>query len=386
MRTKGGEAREALWPPPPWDPQPRELPAMREAMCQQLHNPYQHAETTIAMREGMGTLRPVADSPEEAASIMLADEYLRLTSARLWSVSPELTQIAVKASRNLPQWTVRRSDLPNNAATGLIVYDEPIARYINKSGMPVLIVAVSWGPTQLVADLDAGDVLWLSFWSVVDRKVMVEQVMVESLRLTGTRVSRSDAESLANQMWLSDLNWDNEALMFFDSPIVRAENTSGKPQLVEPSEKGVRGNEDIFSWVQTLRATWILLRKDGSKIVETEEQPQPRTVQRRVRRSGIEDVSPVTVARVHTSRRPRRAATTGPAGDGDGRHVSVRFPVSGHVRWQPYPSTGNVKPIWIDEHDRGPEDAPYRVGRRFRVNRLDRLPPDSTTPTPDNRK
>lgn len=197
---------------------------------------------------------------------------------------------------------------------------------------------------------------------------------------------RSDAESLANQMWLSDLNWDNEALMFFDSPIVRAENTSGKPQLVEPSEKGVRGNEDIFSWVQTLRATWILLRKDGSKIVEAEEQPQPRTVQRRVRRSGIEDVSPVTVARVHTSRRPRRVATTGPAEDGDGRHVSVRFPVSGHVRWQPYPSTGNVKPIWIDEHDRGPEDAPYRVGRRFRVNRLDRLPPDSTTPTPDNRK
>ncbi len=54
--------------------------------------------------------------------------------------------------------------------------------------------------------------------------------------------------------------------------------------------------------------------------------------------------------------------------------LRVRFPVSGHIRWQPYPSRDTVEPIFIDTYDKGPENAPYRVGKNYTVHRLDQPP------------
>jgi len=46
--------------------------------------------------------------------------------------------------------------------------------------------------------------------------------------------------------------------------------------------------------------------------------------------------------------------------DSEGRELTIRFYVKGHFRRQWRPSTKDHKLIWIDEHIRGPEDAPLK--------------------------
>lgn len=46
--------------------------------------------------------------------------------------------------------------------------------------------------------------------------------------------------------------------------------------------------------------------------------------------------------------------------DSKGRELTIRFYVKGHLRRQWRPSTKDHKLIWIDEHIRGPKDAPLK--------------------------
>ena len=83
---------------------------------------------------------------------------------------------------------------------------------------------------------------------------------------------------------------------------------------------------------------------------------------------------------------PELIGTDDPAGrvvtDGaPGRKHTYRYPVRGHWRNQWYPSTQSHKPIWIEDHIRGPHSAPLYDARsewakQFPIYRL-RLPPDA---------
>jgi hypothetical protein len=127
--------------------------------------------------------------------------------------------------------------------------------------------------------------------------------------------------------------------------------------------------------VQTLRAAWLLIAKANSqKILEVEERHVPRSVQKRQRRAGVVDTSGVNVVRLHSTRRRRRSVSAGEDGNREGGKLSVRFPVSGHIRWQPYPTRGTIEPKFIETYDKGPEGAPYRVGKKYTVYRLDEPP------------
>ena len=57
--------------------------------------------------------------------------------------------------------------------------------------------------------------------------------------------------------------------------------------------------------------------------------------------------------------RPKPETTVMPEPAGNGRKHSYRYPVRGHWREQWYPSVQSHKPIWIDEHVRGPDSAPF---------------------------
>jgi hypothetical protein len=46
--------------------------------------------------------------------------------------------------------------------------------------------------------------------------------------------------------------------------------------------------------------------------------------------------------------------------ESEGRAISIQFYVKGHLRKQWYPSEKTHKLIWIDEHIRGPKDAPLK--------------------------
>ncbi len=136
-------------PAPRWDPpQPRQLPFLRIAMLDQLASPQYVAEVAEALRGGLGTIQPRWGTPRDKAAMMLADETTRLASATLWSVSDDMVPLAVQAGRNLPTWTLHRHDLPSPC--GLLVYDTPIATYVNTGGETVPIVAASWGPSTFL--------------------------------------------------------------------------------------------------------------------------------------------------------------------------------------------------------------------------------------------
>lgn len=345
-------------PAPRWTPpEPRQLPVLRMSVLEQLRTPQYQAEVATALGCGLGTIQPGWGTPEDKAALMLHDESTRLASATLWSVSDDMTRLAVQAGRKLPSWKLYRHDVPS--PTGLVVYDTPIAEYVNTGDETVKIVAASWGPSTF---LGAGD-LWVTFWAVVDHDLIA---LAAKDRMGW---SMAKARAFARQYKVSDLNWDNEVVMAFDDHRIRVADHG----QVDPAAGRHLLSETTTSWAQTLRATWLLLKPSARKITEVEELHIPRTVARRQQRAGVTDTSRVNVVRVHSSRRRRRTGNSTDSAHHEGK-LGVRFPVSGHIRWQPYPSRDTIEPIFIDTYDKGPEGAPYRVGKNYTVHRLDQPP------------
>lgn len=88
-----------------------------------------------------------------------------------------------------------------------------------------------------------------------------------------------------------------------------------------------------------------------------------RPARRRMERQNIN--STVRIVTLRKAEQAHHEST------GAGMPLQWRVPVIGHWRNQPYPSIPAVIPIWIDDHWRGPKDAPvkapstiiYRVAR-----------------------
>lgn len=347
-------------PPLPWNPpKPRELPALRERLIDQMRNPFEHMAISQMIGMGLGTVVPFPRDPERSAAALLADEHRRLTAAHMYSVTADMTVFAVQAGERLPDWTIRSSDLPSTA--GLMVFDEPIGAYVNNDSgrhSTVSIVAASWGPTAF-ASTDEGN-LWLTFWGITDYTAHMEV-----LRDKG-KMSREDARTLAYQQ-RAELSWDNEVVLPLDEDDIDFSITDrqvAQPLSKDEFEKTVVAQETTAPWAKTVRAAWLLMKQP--KMTETTEEHLPRTMRRRMERLNL-NTSPVRVIHLHSQRRrPQHAA--------EGHSHTVQYPVSGHWREQYYPSREAHDRIWIDEHIRGPEGAPFRVGKKYTVKVLNRPP------------
>ncbi len=113
-------------------------------------------------------------------------------------------------------------------------------------------------------------------------------------------------------------------------------------------------------------ATWLLIQQPVH--VEITEQRAPRPERRRAARAG-RTLPAVRVVSIHRRTRSSSATSTSPSG----RTVGVRFPVGSFWRDQAYGKGWALrKRILIDEHWRGPEDAPVRL--RPRVTLVDAPP------------
>jgi hypothetical protein len=324
-------------------PQPRELPGIREDLADQMSSRFIYTQTVELMRENRGTVVPVPGDPKASALFLLSEEQARLQAARLYSVSAEMTQIAIAAGQKLPSWNVRPEDIPS--MSGLMFFDEPIGHYATHSGAEgpriVSIVAASWGRTGYGGDPDGGR--WVTFWSLTH-----QDLGVEALRRV---LEMSHRKATERQAMLGRFSWDNEALLTFHSNKVHI-HSGGLGQLIDPSEAHLTSGTTL-RFVQTVRAAWLLMKPDGKRpIAEVVDSPLSRTVRRQAERDGY-DSNPVRIVTLHKQRRSNNAA---PAGE---RKMKVRAHVSGHVRWQPYPSKGVIEPIWIADHVRGPDGAPF---------------------------
>lgn len=348
-----------LWTPP----EPRELAGLREELADQMRHPMEHTALTIMLARGRGTINPDPANPARAATLLLEDERRRLSAAALYSVTDEMTAIAVQAGRKLPTWEIRPEHLP--APAGFMVFGKPIGTYHNDEQFmdltgeaTVEIVAVSWGPSGLVQHTDGH--LWVTFWSVTDH-----ESSIRTLRNSGRSVEEARREEYSSR---ADLTWDNEVLLNYGSAEIRI---AGEREAVDPADASLVA-AGTAAWMQTVRATWLLCKSSAkSKIADVTEEHLPRTLRRRAERAGHANTDAVRVVRVHASRLHSHEEKQA---DGRGGYtVKVRSFVRGHVRMQPYPSRNEVEPIWIEPHLRGPQGAPFKTTPAT-VNLLDRPP------------
>lgn len=347
------------WKPP----EPTALAGLREALADQMRHPMEHTALTIMLSRGRGTINPDPDNPARAAALLLDDERRRLSAAVLYSVTDEMTTIAVQAGRKLPTWEIQPEHLP--APAGFMVFGKPIASYHNDEQFmdltgeaTVEIVAVSWGPSGLVRHGDGH--LWVTFWSNTDH-----ESSIRTLRESGRSAEEARRVEYSSR---ADLTWDNEVLLNYGSAQIRI---AGEPAAVDPADATLAA-ETTANWMQTVRATWLLCKTSAeSKIADVTEEHLSRTIRRRAERAGHANTDAVRVVRVHPSRLHSREHKVA---DGRGGYkVTVQSYVTGHVRMQPYPSRNAVEPIWIEPYLRGPAGAPFKTAPAT-VHLLDRPP------------
>lgn len=343
-------------PAPEWTPpEPRQIPALRESLAEQMRNPNEHANLAVMLSDGQGTVNPLPGDPSRSAAMLLNDERDRLLAAHLFSVTNDMTELARRAGAQLPNWEVRRSDVPSTA--GFMCFGGPIGSYVSEhERRTVEIVAASWRPTRFSGEEDSN--LWLTFWSATDFDAIAD-------KLTAQGWPRRNVRSLARKA-RADLCWDNESVLVYDTDEAVLHSNWPEPMPVD-ARKVNMATETTTPWINVVRAAWLLMRQE--KMTETTEEPLPRTVRRRAERQGF-DASSVRVVHLHRTRHRPDSSDSG----GEGSKHTVQYPVTGHWRQQPYKSRGTVERIWIDEHWRGPEDAPVKVSKNWKVNVLDEPP------------
>lgn len=346
-----------LWSPPA----PRELPALRESLADQMRSPFEHQALTQLLGMGRGTLSPQTGDYARDATILLEEERARLTAAELFYVTEDMTRLARTAAETLALDSFHPDDLPTQA--GLMVFAEPIGVYDGDevantepgADGAVQVVAVSWGPSGLVPT-DKG--MWVTLWSATDFAAEAEQI---KQHLGG---SRRDALRHVRQR-KAELSWDNEVVISYNATEFGVFSTGNglQPQSHEPITAAT-GWEQIrhttIAWAQIVRAAWLLMTQDG--VTDIADEPLPRTMRRRSQRAGYAP-TPVRVVRIrHRANTPDHGAA-----DSDGRTYHVRWTVRGHWRNQWYPSRSEHRPVWINSHIKGPDHAPLHTSETVHV-------------------
>lgn len=333
-----------------------------------LGGPAMLATTVSALREGRGAISPRTGDLERDASILIAEELERLAAAELFFVDPDMTRLAAAAAETLPVHGLHPTDVP--APSGLCVFAEPIATYANDGGAYdgelVHVVAVSWGDSPLM-NLTPDRGVWMTQWASNDVELVAQQVHQRQ----GVPLAR--ARTAARQH-LGPLAWENEVtLLYGPTPRLGTLTTaSEQPVTVQEVDDATRGADIAGGTMHTamiVRAAWLLMTQPGVTDIETE--PLSRAERRRAQRDG-RDPPVVRVVRIrHQENRPS------PHTDSS-RNYGVRWTVRGHWRRQWYPSRGDHRPIWINPHVKGPDDAPLHAGETVHLldsrDRLDNGP------------
>lgn len=114
-----------------------------------------------------------------------------------------------------------------------------------------------------------------------------------------------------------------------------------------------------YGWARLMFATFRLGGQSGlcEKVGQRTERPE----RRRTERAGL-PARDVTVVRLRGSDRRDSSAVAG-----TGVRHGHRYPVRGHWRNHWYPSVQDHRPIWIDQHIRGPEGTELHGGDRVTV-------------------
>lgn len=310
-----------------------------------------------------GPERHYAD-PHKIFSAYQARLRSMVNTAELYHVSAEMTDVCASAGLTMPGYKLHQEDMP--ADCGLIVFDKPIgtathediakepqndadrlyltmAEAQGRQLFTVEAIAAMWRYPVLTFDGQPG-VLVTTWTSNYDMAAYYES--------QGGEQGRAMGEMLRG---LGYLTYHDEVVLPFGDQF--------DPELVNEEDKKKPIRNDAL---RTLIATWLIM---GQPIVSTDPEPLPRQIRRRIMRETGKEPPAVHVVKLREARRPRPEPEEVDA-DGKRRYDRYRWVVHGHWRQQWYPSRNDHRPIYIPDHIKGPEHAPFKdVQRVFDLRR-----------------
>lgn len=241
-----------------------------------------------------------------------------LSTAELFYVSPEMSQLAVASGISLPEFVLEPEDVPTT--TGLMFFGSPLLLDDGPDDEPTW--AASWRPSGS----DGLHIDWYNSSSVLSDHLPASEWPLAAAFRTGPRL-----QSMTNTQ------------IPFGRPGEYGEAYRGEPY--GPARR---------SWLNSVKAAWLLMQQPLANVSEIQ---TDRAARKRLRRVGHEP-APVRVIEL---RRPKH--TGGEPGE-SGRNYTHRWITRGHWRQQWYPARQVHRPVWIAPHVKGPEGAPMIGGEK----------------------
>lgn len=266
-----------------------------------------------------------------------------LRVADLYFANADMSCLAASAGAALPAYRLHPEDLP--ARNGLIVWEEPVSSAYDGgeyTGAP--ITAATWAVhgNHVQVRTWATRENWLRFMAAGDPRADLRELT----RTEVDRLRRRYPQPLVS-LHASYLPFGKRPTWLPTPPVENAASMS----LVE-LESRHSALDQLEQAERALVVTWLLM---GQTLTTTTEERASKAGMKRIAR--LDPALLTTVRCVQLRHRGNPDAAREP-GAGPGRQYGVRWVVRGHWRQQYYPSRKDHRPIWIDDHLKGPDGAP----------------------------
>lgn len=289
---------------------PRDLPEIKRDVLQHM---YDHGPALMTIMPGdrgrsVAMFGESLSNPAEAEEILFGCQLWALDDTSTFYVTREMTEKVLEASHSMPDWIPEPEDAP--ADRGMIYFE----------GLEELR-----GFTKATA-------AWT--WSFQD---------VNLLGFRGSALVAGAYTDLRAPTKGRFKKTMEDGMRSAGMPLPRLAYTG--PDVIA----GITGEERRIDSMAILKAAWLIMRQE--EFADASSVDPSRNSAKRIKRLGG-NPSPVRVVDLR-----RKVPSFGSSG-GPGSRQEYRCKVRGHWRNQWYPSRGVHRPKWIEEHVRGPEDAP----------------------------
>jgi hypothetical protein len=313
---------------------PRDLPEIRAELATWLTDPGEHG--------GPNTWSAHHDPAMAANERRAAGDWARsLTLADLYYIDTDMAHLAVNAGQALPAYRLHPEDLP--ARNGLMIWGTPITTGHEGgeyTGAP--LTAATWAVT--------GDGVQIRFWA--EREHWLTFMAAGDPR-GGLRTLTPAEVRLVRQLNPQPITCMNASHLPFGKIPGWLRTAPEQTDTMSPYEleSHTRALDSLEEAERALVVSWLLL---GQTLVREETVHASKASLKRIARL---DPALLTTTR-YVQLRHRSLPAQDRTGEGTGRTLRHRFVVRGHWRNQYYPSRKTNRPIWIDDHLKGPDGAP----------------------------
>ncbi|MFI9331984.1 hypothetical protein ACIGZJ_31135 [Kitasatospora sp. NPDC052868] len=314
---------------------PRDLPEIRAELATWLTDPGPDGgPATWSARH------PPDIAAQERAATREWAHALRV--ADLYYIAADMTRLAVNAGHALPSYRLHPEDLPSR--NGLLVWEEPAADSYDGgeyTGAPITAATWATAGNGISVRTWATRENWIRYMAAGDERAGLRALTTAEVRALRRRHPQPIVSMHVSYLpfgripgWLAHAPGDTSTMS-----LVELESRANALGQLEHAERA-------------LIVTWLLM---GQTLVSTDEQHAAKTSMKRIARIDPTLLTAVRYVRLRHQGIPGQDRATE---DGNGPVRHHRWIVRGHWRNQYYPSRKTHRPIWIDDHLKGPDGAP----------------------------